>query len=338
LTFRIEEAIYSLEIHVQKQKQLRMKYIIYLSLGLFFLACQPAEKTVEDTIAPKAKKVAVKEPINNKLDKYWYQGKAEISRYELQQNRYADVHPGEAIMIFVTEDFLTDKQVKNDRYQNPNSVSVLKNNRVRKFPTGIYDYSMMTSVFTPVNSQEYTGTLKITNSSQEWCGHTFMQLNRKDEKFDITLRSYFESEGDTKQEVELAVLEDDLFNRIRINPNDLPKGQIKMYPSMNIARLRHLPYQALDAKVSLEDYQGNEFDGESLKVYRVEFPSLSRTLEIVFNATAPYVIEGWKDAYPSAFDRRPRTTIAKRTHTILEPYWQQNALEDMSKRAALGTD
>lgn len=314
-----------------------MKHIIYLSVGLLLLACQPAEKA-EDTTAPKAKKVVLKEPINNKLDQYWYQGKAEISRYELQQNRYADVHPGEAIMIFVTEDFLTDKQVKNDRYQNPNSVAVLKNNRIRKFPTGIYDYSMMTSVFTPVNSSAYTETLKITHSSQEWCGHTFMQLNRRDEKFDITLRSYFESEGDVKQEVELAVLEDDLFNRIRINPNDLPKGQIKMYPSMNIARLRHLPYQAFSAEVSLEDYQGNDFTGENLKVYRVAFPSLRRTLEIVFQAEAPYYIEGWKDSYPSAFDRRPRTTIAKRTHSVLEPYWQQNALEDMAKRKALGMD
>ena len=41
-----------------------------------------------------------------KLGDYWYQEATEISRYELQQNRYADVHPGEAVLIFVTEDFL----------------------------------------------------------------------------------------------------------------------------------------------------------------------------------------------------------------------------------------
>jgi len=59
-----------------------------------------------------------------KLDDYWYQGKAEISSYQLEQARYSDVHPGEAVLVFVTEDFLTDKQVKNDNYTNKNSALI----------------------------------------------------------------------------------------------------------------------------------------------------------------------------------------------------------------------
>ena len=58
-------------------------------------------------------------------------------------------------MIFVTEDFLTEKQVKNDHYKNPKSVSILKNNQISKFPTGIYDYSIMKSVFTPIDIKEF---------------------------------------------------------------------------------------------------------------------------------------------------------------------------------------
>lgn len=316
-----------------------MKYMLLIFLSLFLWNCQPNIETGK-TPPPKEQAISVaqKKKINNQLDKYWYQGKAEISRYELQQNRYADTHPGEAILIFVTEDFLTDKQVKNDNYQNPNSVPILKNNRIRKFPTGIYDYSMMTSVFTPVNNQKFTGTLKVTNSSQEWCGHTFMQLNRKKEYFDVGLRSYFENEGDQLQKVELAILEDELFNRIRINPDELPKGQFRLYPSMNISRLLHLDFKALDVNASLSSYTGDTFDGTDLKVYQVEFPSLRRSLSIVFQAASPYTIEGWEDTYPSVFDRKPRTTVAKRTHTVLNPYWQQNALEDMALRPSLGIE
>ena len=52
------------------------------------------------------------EVLETTLDEYWYQGKAEISRFELQQSRYGEVHQGDAVMIFVTEDFRTDIQVK----------------------------------------------------------------------------------------------------------------------------------------------------------------------------------------------------------------------------------
>ena len=33
---------------------------------------------------------------------YWYQGKAELSRYDLKQVRYGEIHQGDAVLIFVT--------------------------------------------------------------------------------------------------------------------------------------------------------------------------------------------------------------------------------------------
>ncbi|MGB3364388.1 MAG: hypothetical protein WBB48_06385, partial [Thermodesulfobacteriota bacterium] len=110
---------------------------------------------------------------------YWYDGKAEITSYKLEQARYGELHEGYAVMVFVTEDFSKTKQVKLDNPQNANGddVKVLKLNRIKKFDTGIYRYSMMDSVFTPVYIGEHPNTLKITSSSQEWCGNTFTQLN-----------------------------------------------------------------------------------------------------------------------------------------------------------------
>lgn len=318
-----------------------MKKLLLFFVFLAFLAVSCQQAAQAPTQSPtqnesKALPVAFKNdaaPV--KLGKYWYQGKAELNKYELQQNRYDAVHSGEAIAIFVTEDFLTDKQVKNDNYNDPNSTPILKLNLIKRFTTGLYDYSIMSSAFTPTKVQDIPQTLKVTTSTQDWCGHTFMQFNYEDGKYKSTLHSYFEAEGDREEMLDYAILEDELMNRIRIAPDALPTGKLQIIPSATILRLKHLPAQAVEASASLGNYKGKDFAGDNLKVYRVNFPVMNRTLEIVFQNKAPYIIEGWTDTYPSAFDRKARTTIAKRTKTILSPYWQKNDPKDEVLRASL---
>jgi hypothetical protein len=302
------------------------------ALALGVASCQNQQTPAETTAVPATGNTPAQlisySPAGGgitSLDKYWYQGKAEISHYALQQNRYKDIHEGEAVMIFVTEDFLTDKQVKNDQYQNKNS-----------FPTGIYDYSMMTSVFTPVNTQKYPRTMKVTATSQEWCGHTFMQINDRDKGYAVSLRSYFEQESDQDNVVAHTLLEDELFNRIRMNPAGLPSGKIKLLPGTMVARLLHKDFQPMEAEISMAPYTGKEFSGSALQVCRVVYPALERTLEIVFEKEAPYLIAGWKDTYPSMFDKQMRSTVARRTNTLLDAYWSHNALSDQPMRKALG--
>lgn len=305
---------------------------------LWLTACGPGEPAPRET-GEAARTVATADVFDNSaggLSDYWYQGEAEVTRYELQQNRYGDVHAGEAVMIFVTEDFLTDKQVKNDRYQNPNSVLILKNNMIRKFPTGIYDYSMMTSVFTPVETSKNPMTLKVTTSSQEWCGHTFMQVNWEEDGYRTTLHSYFEKEADQVTKAPHAILEDELYNRIRIHPDGLPTGDLTILPSTMYVRLRHHPFEPVQAQATLHNYEGTDFTGEQLQAYRLVFPDHDRTLEIVFEKEAPYRIAGWTDRYPSMFDGQMRTTIARATKTIMTAYWQQNSREDQHLRRKLG--
>ena len=59
---------------------------------------------------------------------YWNQGKAELTSFELQQARYGELHPGSAVLIFVTEPFSKTKQVKLDdpRRAPDDAVEVLK--------------------------------------------------------------------------------------------------------------------------------------------------------------------------------------------------------------------
>jgi hypothetical protein len=145
---------------------------------------------------------------------YWYAGKAEVNTYHLSQSRYGESREGKAVLIFVTEDFSRKDQVKTDRpaVSDKNKISVLKMNFTKNFITGIYPYSMMLSVFTPVNRDQHASSLKVTMSSQEWCGHVFTQLNLRGKRFAVKSHSYFEQEGDENFTVQQAILEDELWN------------------------------------------------------------------------------------------------------------------------------
>ena len=60
---------------------------------------------------------------------------------------------GKAVLIYVTEDFLNKEQVKANR-KSKVSQTVLKLNRTKKFNTGIYPYSIMTSLFTRLGQKK----------------------------------------------------------------------------------------------------------------------------------------------------------------------------------------
>src|SRR5205085_1004801 len=68
---------------------------------------------------------------NEQFRAYWNQGKAELTRYALEQARYGEIRHGDAVLVFVTEDFLTDKEVKLESPPGDRRVSpVLKLNLV----------------------------------------------------------------------------------------------------------------------------------------------------------------------------------------------------------------
>ncbi len=136
--------------------------------------------------------------------------------------------------------------------------------------------------------------------------------------------------------VPLALLEDELWNRIRIAPESLPTGNFELLPAATVARLRHLPFRAVRAEGELQPYQGDAFRGVQLQAYTLRMPELKRELQIVFSGRKPYRIEGWTDAYPSAFDGAVRTTVARRTHTVNNAYWEKNDPADRQLREKLG--
>ena len=113
---------------------------------------------------------------------HWGDGKAELNGYALKQPRYGAVRTGTSVLIFVTEDFSDTLRVKADPGKHPASdvYPVMKLNAVRDFPTGIYDYNVMTSAFLRVAPG--WPVAKVSFSSQEWCGHVWHQLVPRDGK------------------------------------------------------------------------------------------------------------------------------------------------------------
>ncbi|NIP30395.1 MAG: hypothetical protein GTN59_07495, partial [Candidatus Dadabacteria bacterium] len=63
--------------------------------------------------------------------------------------------------------------------------------------------------------------MKLTFSSQEWCGHAYTQANYRNGKYEFSSYSYFESKGDEKFKLDDVLLEDELFTIIRLAPGNL---------------------------------------------------------------------------------------------------------------------
>ncbi len=263
--------------------------------------------------------------LDEQFNSYWYSGKAEISSYELTQARYGELHKGNAVLVFVTEPFSRDKLVKVDQ-SSVEDVAVLKCNITKKFNTGVYPYSMMCSVFSPVQLKE--NALKVTTSSQEWCGHTFSQLERrKDWKFKQF--SYFESEGDIEKTITPSWLEDELLNLIRMNPNDLPTGTLSIVPSSFFLRLLHDDFKAIKAEASIQ--KGDEMSTYSLKY------ATGRTISYHFKTVFPHEISGWEEEYEDGFGTPVRLkTTAVLKKTIRSPYWNKHSVADSVLRLELG--
>lgn len=272
-------------------------------------------------------------PVSQAWKDYWYSGEAELTRYKLEQARYGEIHKGDAVLIFVTEDFRTDQQVKYEGGPKGNVTSVLKLNNTKRFWTGIYPYSLITSSFSPVDGQP---TLKVSTSAQEWCGHSYSQLNLRNGQYEGLLHSYFQAEGDQEFSLEATLLEDEVWSMIRMRPQDLPTGAISLIPGTQYLRLKHREFQVEKASASLISIKDPELSAAPLTKYRIEYEAFSRVLEITFETAFPYTIVAWEEQQADPGKSGMLTTRATRTHSIKSPYWGQNSLADSVMRQRLG--
>lgn len=268
-----------------------------------------------------------------------------MSRYELSQARYGQLNRGYAVMVFVTEEFDAKSQVKIESHPSPWATTVLKLNRIKRFNTGIYDYSLMTSAFSSIDTNHYKTVLKLTTSIQDWCGHIWLQLNNHHNFYTIKSFSYFQESGDENTKLSADLLEDGIWNQIRLDPSSLAIGSHKMIPSAEYSRMLHKKFRAYDVEIGKEKYTGTKFrlpqtDKQNLLQYTIHYPELNRKLMIVYEKNFPYQIAGWQDTFKSGWGKRAQvlTSSAKLTHVVRSAYWKQNTLKDKALRKKLGLD
>lgn len=188
---------------------------------------------------------------------HWSDGKAELNGYDLVQPRYGQMRTGKAVLVFVTEPFSRQRGVKVDRYDanNPDHFTALKLNHVRDFPTGVYDYNLMTSVF--VDPLRAFAPVKVTFSGQEWCGHVF-----EDARFSanaagqgttsVVVNSYFEGETGARS-LPVTQTEDALFIQLRglmASALDTEPKSMTALPAALMRRLKHVPAAPGEIKIS----------------------------------------------------------------------------------------
>ncbi|MFZ1717605.1 MAG: hypothetical protein WAT88_20045 [Saprospiraceae bacterium] len=293
-----------------------------LWICLTMLSCQPA---------------ALKGPVVAKsagFDEYWYQNKAEITAYDLNQARYGEMRQGEAILIFVTEELSKSKQVKLDNTSilPENKVPVLKMNMTKRFDTGLYPYNIMLSSFVAAGGVAPWQAIKIAASVTEWCGQVYAQLNLNNDHYRYQLHSYFESDGEKDMHLNRHMTEDAIWSLIRLNPDALIQSDsIMVIPGLVYSRLSHKALQPYRAKTRLLSIDNGN------KVYQLEYPELQRSLYIEYESTFPYQIIKWSEEYKEGFGDQARvlTTTAVKKKQLMIDYWNKHGIADDSLRALL---
>jgi hypothetical protein len=289
-----------------------------ICFGIIFLFAFCSENNLEK----KGNGVAdsYKEMVSGEWKNYWFDGKAEISTYEVVQPRYGEIHPGSAVLIFNTEDFSKSKGVKlnNPDIAKKDVVRILKMNQTREFLTGGYPHNLMVSVFTSLQGNKKPNTRKVSFTSQNWDGQVFGQLGLKGKKYKLETRSYFESEGEKNLDFPVVLLEDEIWNLIRINPKLIPTGNQLIFPGFFMQRFTRISPQAIEAQIEVLSPNTDQLpqpfrDFSEIDKVKIFIPAHSYTLEIFFLREFPWTIVGWENSYPDGFgvEKRVLTGFGK---------------------------
>ncbi len=274
---------------------------------------------------------------------HWGDGRAEVATYDLEFPRYGEVRTGTAVAIFVTETFSDEARVKADPGRHPASdeFPVMKLNLAQDFPTGLYDYQLMTSAFWGLTERDGRAPgwpAKVTFSSQEWCGHVFHELLPRGDLIRSISHSYFDGEGDQDTRLEWprdSLLEDGLFLWARgFATPGLEPGEARTAPLLRgaeIVRMRHRPLAWETATLSRAaqpttvEVPAGTFRVETREV-RID-GEIPRRWTIHVEAESPHRIVQWtrSDGY------RGQLVAVERL-----PYWQMNDAKSEAQLSRIG--
>lgn len=260
----------------------------------------------------------------------WYDGNAELAGYEITQPRYGSLRHGELALIYVTEPLDRQTWIKRDDALPERRVDVLKLNANLTFLAGIYPYSVMTSVFSPIDDwgmARFT-PVKITLTAQEWCGQVFEGMWPGVGTLERQTISYFADEGERHLREPVpddTLYEDALLIQLRELDGPFAKGASwsgYLVPSLWRLRRAHTPAVAAPTTITRSEAMR---DGFAVTRFVVESTNYRRTIDV--ERAAPRRILGWQTSDGEQATLRRSTRL---------PYWERNRPGDESLREQLG--
>ena len=273
----------------------------------------------------------------------WGDGQAEVSSYDLTFPRYGEPRPGLAVTIFVTETFSDEARVKADPgvHAKSDEFPVMKLNLVQDFSTGIYDYNLMTSVFTalaPLHGRPAGAPAKVAFSSQEWCGLVYHQLLPGARDIRSASHSYFDKEADRDERLDYpagGMFEDALYHWARgfSGPKLAPGESVeaKVLRSVELVRLKHVPNAwdpvtlSRSAAAAKVEVPAGAFDVDTYTA-TVGGP-VPRTWTFLVEAAVPHRIIRWE----TGEGRRADLVASERMR-----YWEMNGPSFRAELSRLG--
>jgi hypothetical protein len=276
-------------------------------------------------------------------DQFWKtfsNGKgAEISSYKTVQPRYGELREAYTVLIFVPEHMNQKTRIKVENYHKipkGDQIQIIKLNRVLKFNTGLYDYSVMTSVFT---AEGFAGKkyvccpFKISLSAQEWCGMFYTQLLPDPKGTKRVMHSYFEAEGDTTDYIKGPknhCYEDNMFIRIREFHGPFMKTGEKMkqslLPALWHSRMTHKPLNFEKGWLLKEEGGSISTGNGKTKVIKWTWMVGNKKTTAWTNKAYPHIIMKWKTSEGES---------GKLINTIYRKYWELKSNKDLPLRKEL---
>jgi hypothetical protein len=257
---------------------------------------------------------------------HWGDGRAELSGYRATVMRYGEPREAEIVLVYVTEPLDRDTLIKDDA-AGTRSVPALKLNYSERFQTGIYPYSLLTSVFAPVDGYLPTrfAPVKITLTAQEWCGHVFHGVWPDALGYESQLLSYFASEGERTEHVDApsdVLYEDALFIQLRELDGPFAGGgewRGQLVPRLWSTRRAHAPLRPVTARITRAQHEPD------VDRFTLVYDGVTRTFDVEQRDARR--ILAWTSS-----DGERATLL--RTERL--PYWQLNAPGDERHRESLG--
>ena len=228
--------------------------------------------------------VAVNQETNSVFQTYWKKQEVEITEFILKQD---SLIIGNANMSYRLKDFGKDQ---------PNgTIHSLSSNFTQKISQGNYNYSDNSMVLIPLNSLLYPHALSIISSSQSNDGTDYLSFQPEPKSYLFVGRNSTIPEKEIRAITEKGNLEDEIWAKIRMNPDALPQGEFEMIPSLGYFNKIHEKPSADEVKAELKDFTEARFGTKKLKIYSLDYPELKRKLEIIFEANFPFQIVEFRE-------------------------------------------